>query len=73
MISCNSSLASSTPATSLNVTFFCWAVNSLARLFPKVSARLPPACNWRIMNSQKKTMSTNGAMRQNIDQKPREV
>ena len=24
MISCSSSLASSTPATSLNVTFFCW-------------------------------------------------
>ena len=73
MISCSSSLASSTPATSLNVTFFCWEVSSLARLLPKLRARLPPACSWRIMKIQKNTISTNGAMRQNIDQNPSEA
>ena len=44
IISCNSSLASSTPATSLNVTFFCCEECSRARALPEaqrlVSARL---------------------------------
>ena len=35
MISCSSSLASSTPATSLNVTFFCCMESRRARLLPK--------------------------------------
>ena len=43
MISCSSSLASSTPATSLNVTFFCWEASSLALDLPKESALLPAA------------------------------
>ena len=73
MISCSSSFASSTPATSRKVTFFCWAVSSRARLFPKLRARLPPACSWRIMKIQKKTISTRGATRQKTDQNPREA
>ena len=48
MISCSSSLASSTPATSLNVIFLPWAEVSLARDFPKESALLPPDCIWRM-------------------------
>ena len=35
MISCSSSLASSTPATSLKVTFFCCSTSSRALLLPK--------------------------------------
>ena len=53
MISCSSSLASSTPATSLNVTRFCWFESSLARLFPKERALLPPDCICRMMKIQK--------------------
>ena len=49
MISPNSSLASSTPATSLKVTFFCWLESSRARLLPNDSALLPPDCIWRMM------------------------
>ena len=60
MISCSSSLASSTPATSLNVTFFCWEECSRARLFPKLSALLPPLCIWRSMNTQNPITSANG-------------
>ena len=41
-------MASSTPATSLNVTFFCWLDSSRARLLPKESALLPPVCIWRM-------------------------
>ncbi len=41
MISWSSSFASSTPATSRNVTFFCDEDDSLALLFPKLNARLP--------------------------------
>ena len=48
MISCSSSLASSTPATSLKVTFFCWLVSSRARLLPNDIALLPPACICRM-------------------------
>ena len=44
----SSSLASSTPATSRNVTFLPWAEVSLARDLPKDSARLPPDCIWRM-------------------------
>src|SRR6266481_3398812 len=61
MISCSSSLASSVPATSLNVAFFCCAVSSRARDFPKLSALLPPACIWRIRNRQNPTSKISGA------------
>ena len=48
MISCSSSFASSTPATSRNVTFLPVEDVSLALDFPKESARLPPDCIWRM-------------------------
>ena len=51
MISFSSSLASSTPATSLNVTFFCCMESRRARLLPKLSALFPPVCIWRIMKN----------------------
>ena len=50
IISTTSSLASCTPATSLNVTF-CWlSVRSLARLLPNAIALPPPTCICRIKN-----------------------
>ena len=60
MISWSSSFASSTPATSLNVTFFCELDESFALLFPKDSALLPPLCIWRITKNQKPTNSSIG-------------
>src|SRR6185437_4147926 len=53
MISCSSSFASSTPATSLNVTFFCELDESFALLLPNESALLPPLCIWRMKKIQK--------------------
>ena len=50
-------MASSTPATSLKVTFFCCVECRRARLLPKLSALLPPLCICRIMKIQK-AMST---------------
>src|ERR1700722_1639071 len=60
MISCNSSLASSTPATSLKVTFFCCEEWRRARLLPKLRALLPPLCIWRIMKIQNPSKRTKG-------------
>ena len=61
MISCSSSFASSTPATSLNVTFFCELDDSFALLLPNDSALLPPLCIWRMKKIQKPIMSRTGA------------
>jgi len=61
MISCSSSLASSTPATSLNVTFFCWLASSLAFDLPKDSALFPPLCIWRMKKTQKPMRRRKGA------------
>ena len=61
IISCNSSFASSVPATSLNVAFFCCAESNRARDFPKLSALFPPACICRIKNRQKPTSKIKGA------------
>jgi len=61
MISWSSSLASSVPATSLNVAFFCCAESSRARDLPKLSALFPPDCIWRIRNKQKPTSRISGA------------
>jgi uncharacterized Tic20 family protein len=61
MISCSSSLASSTPATSLNVTFFCWLASSLALDLPNERALFPPLCIWRMKKTQKPIRSRNGA------------
>ena len=47
MISCSSSLASSTPATSLKVIPFFWGLSRRARDLPNAIALLPPACIWR--------------------------
>jgi hypothetical protein len=61
MISCSSSLASSTPATSLNVTFF-WALDdSFALLLPNDRALFPPLCICRMMKTQKPIISRMGA------------
>ena len=60
MISPSSYSASSTPATSLKVTFFCWPEKSLARLLPKAMALLPPACIWRMKKIQKRMRRRNG-------------
>ena len=61
MISWSSSLASSTPATSLNVTFFWVPDESFARLLPNDSALLPPLCICRMKKIQKPIMSRMGA------------
>ena len=61
MISWSSSLASSTPATSLNVTFFCVLDESFALLLPNESALLPPLCIWRMKKIQKPMKSRMGA------------
>ena len=60
MISWSSSFASSTPATSLNVTFFCELDDSFALLLPNDSALLPPLCIWRMKNTQKPIITRNG-------------
>ena len=61
MISWSSSFASSTPATSLNVTFFCELDDSLARLLPNDRALFPPLCICRMMKIQKPIMMISGA------------
>ncbi len=61
MISFSSSLASSTPATSLNVTFFCCMESSRARLLPNERALFPPVCIWRIMKNQSAASKISGA------------
>ena len=55
-------MGSSTPATSLKVTFFCVLDESLAGLFPNDSTLLPPPlCIRRMKKTQKPTMSRIGA------------
>ena len=61
MISCSSSLASSTPATSRKVTFFCADDDSFALLLPNDSALLPPLWTWRMKKIQKPIISRIGA------------
>ena len=61
MISWSSSLASSTPATSLNVTFFWELDDSFALLLPNDSALLPPLCIWRMKKIQKPIINSTGA------------
>ena len=60
-ISSSSSLASSTPATSLNVTFLPEEESSFALLLPNDSARLPPVCIWRMKKIQRPTSTRTGA------------
>ena len=61
MISWSSSLASSTPETSLKVTFFCELDDSFARLLPNERALFPPLCICRMMKIQKPIISRIGA------------
>jgi hypothetical protein len=61
MISWSSSFASSTPATSLKVTRFCWLLRSFARDLPNDKALLPPDCICRSMKIQIAMMNNSGA------------
>ncbi len=61
MISSSSSLASSTPATSANVTLCWFSDRSLARLFPNDMAFPPPTCICRMKNTQTPMSRRNGA------------
>src|SRR5688500_6370482 len=61
MISWSSSLASSTPDTSRNVTFFCADEESLALLLPNDSALLPPLWTCRMKKTQKPIIRSIGA------------
>ncbi len=63
MISCSSSFASSTPETSLKVTFFCELDDSFARLLPNERALFPPLCICRMMKIQKPIISRIGRPR----------
>jgi len=58
--SLSSSLASSTPATSLKVTLERFTETCLARLLPKEKAWFPPEPAWRISQRIKKKSSTKG-------------
>src|SRR5579862_9401220 len=60
LISCSSSTASSTPATSLNVILGESTDSRLARDLPKLITLLPPPCIWFIRNIQKTKNSRNG-------------
>ena len=61
MISLSSSLASSTPATSLKVIFFCCMESRRARDLPKLMALLPPDCIWRRRKNQRPRRRAKGA------------
>ena len=61
MISWSSCLASSHPATSLNVTLGVVSSSTLALVLPNLSAALPPACIWRSKKSQAPKIMTRGS------------
>ena len=61
LISCSSSTASSTPATSLNPIFGESGVIRFARDLPKLITFEPPPCTWFIRKIQKPIRSTNGS------------
>ena len=60
LISCNSSTASSAPATSLNVILGESTAMRLARLLPKLMTFEPPPCIWLMRKIQRPRKSTNG-------------
>ena len=62
MISSSSSFASSTPATSSNVTRVFASVCSRARLFPNDIAWFDPDCAWRSINIHSPTSTRNGSI-----------
>ena len=54
-------MGSSTPATSLNVTFF-WELDArFARLFPIDRRLLPPLCIWRMKKTKNPMIRRSGA------------
>ena len=61
MISCSSSTASSTPATSRNVILGESAERRLARDLPKHITREPPPWTWLIRKNQKPRIRTSGS------------
>ena len=61
LISCSSSTASSTPATSLKPIFGESGVRRFARLFPKLITLEPPPCTWFMRKIQKPSRSTKGS------------
>src|SRR5687768_771051 len=67
MISWSSSFASSTPETSLNVTFFCELDDSFARLLPNDRALFPPLCICRMMKIQNPIIRRIGAQAYSSD------
>ena len=73
MISSRSSLASSTPATSLKVIFRCCVECRRALLLPKLNALFPPLCICRIMKIQNPMMRMKGENWTSIDTQPLEL
>src|SRR5206468_12182595 len=67
LISCSSSTASSTPATSLKPIFGESGAIRFARLFPKDITFEPPPCIEFMMKSQKPIRITNGNSEVRID------
>jgi hypothetical protein len=61
MISCSSTLASSAPATSANVTFGVSPERSFAFDLPNENALFPPACIWRKRKNQNPMASRIGS------------
>src|SRR2546429_3618765 len=67
LISCSSSTASSTPATSLKPIFGESGVIRFARDLPKLITFEPPPCTWFMRKIQKPKRSTNGRRVVRID------
>ena len=67
LISCSSSTASSTPATSLKPIFGESGVIRFARVLPKLITFEPPPCTWFIRKIQKPNSRTNGSSEVRID------
>src|SRR5580693_8140212 len=73
LISCNSSTASSTPATSLNVILGLSTDIRLARDLPNDITFEPPPCTWFMRNIQNPMKITNGRMYVSSDNHPLEA
>jgi hypothetical protein len=67
LISCSSSMASSTPATSANVVLGMSLLTSLALLRPKLITRFPPPCIWLRMKNRIPNRSRKGSIENSRD------
>src|SRR5436305_2165433 len=67
LISCSSSTASSTPATSLKPIFGASGVIRFARDLPKLITFEPPPCTWFMRKIQNPNRRTNGSRLVRID------